>query len=329
MVLETASLERRQSQLLGLLDGDDILRRTTRLLTDEYGFHLSWVAEPADGGALISHVSGNRTDTFRGIVLLNGLGLGGKVYASGSLSWVDDYHSSSDITHDYDKVVASESLHRMIGAPMIAGDRNFGVLLGGHREDGSWGTRSADLVRDVAQRCAEALFFAERVRTATEAAVHEDRRRTVLALHDTVEATLTSIAAKLRETGPISHNDDAIKQRLRAIEYQAEEATAGLRKTMHELLAAPVELWSEGTDRSAELASNGPISSDQRTGVTIAKREYDVLRRVAIGETNSEIAAAMNLSCNTIKTYLRNVMSKLGARNRVEAIVHAKELGLL
>jgi DNA-binding NarL/FixJ family response regulator len=278
---------------------------------------------------LISHVSGNRTDAFRGIVLLNGLGLGGKVYASGSLSWVDDYLSSSEITHDYDKPVASEALHRMIGAPMIAGNRNFGVLLGGNRDEGWWGTRSAVLVRDVAQRCAEALFFAERVRNATEAAVREDRRRTVLALHDTVEATLTSIAAKLRETGPISHNEDAIKQRLRAIECQAEEATAGLRKSMHELLAAPVELWTDGGEPSAETAPSGVAPSDQRSGVTIAKREYDVLCRVAIGETNSEIAAAMNLSCNTIKTYLRNVMSKLGARNRVEAIVHAKEMGLL
>jgi DNA-binding NarL/FixJ family response regulator len=331
MVLETASLERRHSQLLGLLDSDDILRQTTRLLTDEYGFDLSWIAEPTDGGALISHVSGNRTDAFQGIVLLNGLGLGGKVYASGNVTWVDDYLLSSEITHDYDEPVASEALHRMIGAPIIAGDRNFGVLLGGHRNDGSWGTRSADLVRDVAQRCAEALFLAERVRAATEAAVHEDRRRTVLAIHDTVEATLTSIAAKLREAGPISHNDDAIRQRLRAIECQAEEATAGLRKTIHGLLAAPVVLWPDGAERSVDASQNAAASSENRScrGVTIAKREYDVLCRVAIGETNSEIAAAMNLSCNTIKTYLRNVMSKLGARNRVEAIVHAKEMGLL
>lgn len=61
----------------------------------------------------------------------------------------------------------------------------------------------------------------------------------------------------------------------------------------------------------------------------IARREYDVLRRVARGETNHEIAEAMTLSRNTVKTYMRNLMQKLGARNRVEAISRAREMGLL
>jgi DNA-binding NarL/FixJ family response regulator len=292
---------------------------------------MSWIAEPTDGGALISHTRGNRTESFSGIVLLNGLGLGGKVYASGRVAWVDDYLTSREITHDYDRPVASEELQRMMAAPIVAGSRNFGVLLGGHRDDGANGERNADILRAVAQRCAEALLLAERVRTATEAAVREDRRRTVLALHDTVEGTLTSIAAKLRETGPISRNDDALRQRIRAIECQAEEATASLRRSIHELLAAPVCLTPEEERQTPDPVASEAISAEQRTqrGVSIAKREYDVLCRVATGETNSEIAEAMNLSCNTIKTYLRNVMSKLGARNRVEAIVHAKEMGLL
>jgi DNA-binding NarL/FixJ family response regulator len=61
----------------------------------------------------------------------------------------------------------------------------------------------------------------------------------------------------------------------------------------------------------------------------IARREYDVLRRLATGETNSEIATAMQLSPNTVKAYLRNLMQKLRARNRVETISRAREMGLL
>ncbi len=61
----------------------------------------------------------------------------------------------------------------------------------------------------------------------------------------------------------------------------------------------------------------------------IARREYDVLRRLATGETNSEIADALQLSLNTVKAYLRTLMQKLHARNRVEAISRARELGLL
>jgi two-component system, NarL family, nitrate/nitrite response regulator NarL len=61
----------------------------------------------------------------------------------------------------------------------------------------------------------------------------------------------------------------------------------------------------------------------------IARREYDVLRRLATGETNAEIAAAMQLSPNTVKAYLRSLMQKLHARNRVETISRAREMGLL
>jgi DNA-binding NarL/FixJ family response regulator len=64
-----------------------------------------------------------------------------------------------------------------------------------------------------------------------------------------------------------------------------------------------------------------------RCGLT--RREYDVLRRLAIGETNAEIASALSLSPNTVKTYVQIALQKLGARNRVEAISRAAELGLL
>ena len=64
-----------------------------------------------------------------------------------------------------------------------------------------------------------------------------------------------------------------------------------------------------------------------RSGLT--RREYDVVRRLAIGETNAEIACALKLSPNTVKTYVQIALQKLGARNRVEAISRAAELGLL
>lgn len=64
-------------------------------------------------------------------------------------------------------------------------------------------------------------------------------------------------------------------------------------------------------------------------GPPLTRREHEVLRHVATGRTNPEIAAALNLSRNTVKTYLQTALQKLGARNRVEAIVRASELGLL
>jgi DNA-binding NarL/FixJ family response regulator len=77
---------------------------------------------------------------------------------------------------------------------------------------------------------------------------------------------------------------------------------------------------------SAE-AAEATTAKLARFGLT--RREYDVLRRVALGETNAEIAAATFLSRNTVKTYLQSALQKLGARNRVEAIARASEGGLL
>jgi len=61
----------------------------------------------------------------------------------------------------------------------------------------------------------------------------------------------------------------------------------------------------------------------------VTAREYDVLRLVAAGHTNPEIGAELNLSVNTVKTYLRTVMHKLGARNRAQLIANARGQGLL
>jgi len=61
----------------------------------------------------------------------------------------------------------------------------------------------------------------------------------------------------------------------------------------------------------------------------LTRREYDILRRVAMGETNPEIAAALGLTRNTVKTYLQRSLEKLGARNRIEALARASQLGIL
>jgi len=77
-------------------------------------------------------------------------------------------------------------------------------------------------------------------------------------------------------------------------------------------------------DGSVGTALNGKL---REHGLT--RREYDILRRVAMGETNPEIAAALGLTRNTVKTYLQRTLEKLGARNRVEALSRASQLGIL
>lgn len=79
--------------------------------------------------------------------------------------------------------------------------------------------------------------------------------------------------------------------------------------------------------RLSERSGSQVRSAIYRVGLT--RREYDVLRLVAMGCTNPEVAEQLELARNTVKTYLQNVMHKLGARNRVEAIGKAHEAHLL
>ena len=59
----------------------------------------------------------------------------------------------------------------------------------------------------------------------------------------------------------------------------------------------------------------------------LTEREEEVLLTVARGRTNAEIAAELHISLSTAKTHLGSVMTKLGARNRVEIAMWAYETG--
>jgi NarL family two-component system response regulator LiaR len=64
-------------------------------------------------------------------------------------------------------------------------------------------------------------------------------------------------------------------------------------------------------------------------GDALTSREREILRHVALGRSNREIASALTIADETVKTHVANVLAKLQAENRAQAIVQALRRGLL
>ncbi len=62
---------------------------------------------------------------------------------------------------------------------------------------------------------------------------------------------------------------------------------------------------------------------------SISEREREILRLVATGATNQQIANQLQISINTVKVHLRNIFSKIGAVSRTDATVYAMRNGLV
>ncbi|MEV4036293.1 response regulator transcription factor [Streptomyces umbrinus] len=80
-----------------------------------------------------------------------------------------------------------------------------------------------------------------------------------------------------------------------------------------------------GQGQAKEAVAPTPASSVPQDALT--ERELDVVRLVALGHTNAEIAASLFVSLSTVKTHLTSVQLKLSARNRVEIAAWAWRTG--
>lgn len=81
----------------------------------------------------------------------------------------------------------------------------------------------------------------------------------------------------------------------------------------------------------AEFARLTPPARPMNDGLPepLTEREFDVLRLLAEGMSNREIGKKLSLTEGTVKNYVTNVLQKIGARDRTQAALRGRELGLI
>ncbi|MGW9351849.1 response regulator transcription factor [Nocardiopsis flavescens] len=192
--------------------------------------------------------------------------------------------------------MGAEGLRAIAAVPVVVEGAVAALLYGGVREPQPIGARTlAALERSAA-------------RLAAELAVRAEVERRVAGV-ETAEITR---AARAAHTGPEW-------ERLR-------EAHAELRAIAQEV--ADPELRERLRDVCARLTGPGPDRGGA-PGPALAPREVDVLALVAVGCGNAEVGRRLGLGAETVKSYLRGAMRRLGTHTRMETVVAARRAGLL
>ncbi len=155
---------------------------------------------------------------------------------------------------------------------------------------------------------------------------------------DGVAATQAIVAAKLPVRVLILTTfdlDEYIVGALRAgasgflaKDVPAEELVAAIRTVAAGDAVVAPRILRRLLDQFASVLPDPTAKPHQRLEV-LTEREREVLTHIARGRSNAEIAAALSVSETTVKTHVGHVLTKLGLRDRVQAVVLAYETGLV
>lgn len=77
------------------------------------------------------------------------------------------------------------------------------------------------------------------------------------------------------------------------------------------------------------ISGDKPAPKQDQLVEPLSSRELEILQHIATGASNREIANALYIAEGTVKNHVTNILSKLGVRDRTQAAIRAKDLGLL
>lgn len=243
----------------------------------------------ADNRVQITQWIGLRTPALQNLVIDQGAGVGGRVVATRRAVGVSDYMRANVISHEYDKQIQEEGLHSVVAVPVIVQREIRGVLYVGVHSTVRLGDKVIEEVTLTARTLEQDL------------AVNSALRRQDGGKASTKQGRVMN--------GAEWEQVRATHSKLRMLANRVEDE--GLRKELEQLCDQMVS----------------PVRVKQTT--KLSARELDVLSCVALGHTNVEAAEEMGIGPETVKSYLRSVMRKLGAHTRYEAVNAARRIGAL
>ncbi|APT91980.1 LuxR family transcriptional regulator [Corynebacterium phocae] len=271
-------------------DDDEAVRAALSSLKNATGIPVTMYATLlADNRLHITHWIGLRTPALQNLIIDPGAGVGGRVVATRRAVGVTDYTRATTITHENDSAIQDEGLHSIVAVPVIV------------------------------QREIRGVFYV---------GVHSPVR-----LGDKVIEEVTMTARSLEQ-------DLAVNSVMRRMDGSKGMAARGnvmngaeweqIRSTHSKLRMLANRVDDEDLRKELETLCDQMVSPVRvKQSTKLSARELDVLSCVALGHTNVEAAEEMGIGAETVKSYLRSVMRKLGAHTRYEAVNAARRIGAL
>lgn len=271
-----------------------LIERSLTRVRNETGLSLTFWGTVGPGGDRLhlDAFAGDVLGALRGLSVGFGTGIGGKAASMRRPMAVSDYVGAERISHHYDHVIRAEQLQSVLAIPIVVGRRVRAVMYGATRESVALGERALRHAADGARELEQQL------------AVHE-------ALKEQRDAAATAGMTPTAERSVADH--EAVRTAFARLRVLAAGCTdTGLREELTEV---------------ADALAHPP--SAPASPVRLTARELDVLACISQGMTNAGTAQALGVSAETVKSYLRSSMRRLGASSRWEAVIAARRVGLL
>jgi DNA-binding NarL/FixJ family response regulator len=119
-----------------------------------------------------------------------------------------------------------------------------------------------------------------------------------------------------------------LMERMQAVRRATADYHAGISAIADDFTADLLESAGIGAEFSAERINHQPGLLAEEPGERLTPREWDVLRNLASGKTNAQIATGLFVTEGTVKSHVKHILRKLGATNRTEAVARYHRLAL-